>query len=78
MYRVNIEKGNMVELQRFFELVKDMARVPAVNITQPHKSSPVIKLIFLGDENSPANVDTLIRNDDGQLEPYDLNAPALC
>jgi shikimate 5-dehydrogenase len=73
---VDIEKGDTEELQRFFELVEDMNRVPAVNITQPHKSAPTIRAMFLGNENSTENVDTLIRNAEGKLAPYDLNAPA--
>ena len=73
---VDIEKNDIEELQRFFELVEGMDSVPAVNITQPHKSAPTIKAMFMGDENSSENVDTLIRNADGKLVPYDLNAPA--
>ncbi len=73
---VDIEKDDTEELQRFFELVENMDRVPAVNITQPHKSAPTIRAMFLGDENSSENVDTLIRDAEGKLAPYDLNAPA--
>ncbi|HEY6736837.1 MAG TPA: hypothetical protein VI322_03920 [Candidatus Saccharimonadia bacterium] len=73
---VNIEKNNTDELRRFFELVEDMERVPAVNITQPHKSAPVIREMFIGDANATENVDTLIRGSEGKLVPYDLNAPA--
>ena len=73
---VDIEKGDTEELQRFFELVDGMDRVPAVNITQPHKSAPTIRAMFLGDESTSENVDTLIRDAEGKLAPYDLNAPA--
>lgn len=73
---VNIPKGDMRGLRSFFEAVQTRGDVPAINITQPHKSSPVLRELYLGDENSEANVDTLIRNDDGRLEPYDLNSSA--
>jgi shikimate 5-dehydrogenase len=73
---VDIKKGDAEELQHFFELVEDMDRVPAVNITQPHKSAPTIRAMFLGGQNASENVDTLIRNAKGKLVPYDLNAPA--
>lgn len=73
---VNIVKDDSDELRRFFELVESMDNVPAVNITQPHKSAPIIREMFIGDAQATENVDTLIRNTDGKLEPYDLNAPA--
>jgi shikimate 5-dehydrogenase len=73
---VNVPKDDTQGLSDFFEAIRDDRRVPAVNITQPHKSSPVLRRIFLGDEASQDNVDTLIRTTDGELKPYDLNAPA--
>lgn len=73
---VNIPKDDLERLNDFFNAVKDNSRIAAVNITQPHKSSPVVRRIFLGDENTENNVDTLIRNDSGELQPYDLNAPS--
>ena len=73
---VNIAKDDQAGLTAFFEAVKDDPRIPAVNITQPHKSSPVLRRIFLGDETGPDNIDTLIRTPGGPLQPYDLNAPA--
>lgn len=73
---VNISKGDLEALRDFFGTVQDRQDIPAVNITQPHKSSPVLRELYLNDINSEANVDTLIRNDEGKLEPYDLNSTA--
>lgn len=73
---VNITKGDLSALRDFFNFVQDQNNIPAVNITQPHKSSPILRELYLGDANSEANVDTLIRNDEGKLEPYDLNSTA--
>lgn len=73
---VNIPKGDLDTLREFFSFVEGREDVPAVNITQPHKSSPVLRELFLNDVNSEVNVDTLIRNDHGELEPYDLNSTA--
>jgi len=73
---VNIPRGDVDALREFFEFVQDRDDVPAVNITQPHKSSPVLREIYIGDAKSDINVDTLIRNDGGELEPYDLNSTA--
>lgn len=73
---VNIAKGDLGALRDFFTFVQDRDDIPAVNITQPHKSSPVLRELYLGDADSEANVDTLIRNDESNLEPYDLNSTA--
>jgi shikimate 5-dehydrogenase len=73
---VNIPKGDLRALQTFFDAVQDREDIPAVNITQPHKSSPVLRELYLGNASSEDNVDTLIRGSDGRLEPYDLNSVA--
>lgn len=73
---VNISKDDLQGLDDFFSAVKGNTRIAAVNITQPHKSSPVVRRLFLGDENTDDNVDTLIRNESGDLRPFDLNAPS--
>lgn len=36
----------------------------------------MLRGLYLGDPNTEANVDTLIRGDNGDLEPYDLNSTA--
>ena len=73
---VNIPRGDLDTLRAFFNFVQDRPDIPAVNITQPHKSSLVLRELYLGDASSEVNVDTLIRNNEGQLEPYDLNSTA--
>lgn len=73
---VNITRDDVEGLNEFFHAVKDDDRIAAVNITQPHKSNPVVRRVFLGDENTDQNVDTLIRNESGELLPLDLNAPS--
>lgn len=73
---VNIPKDNLTALRSFFSLVQDRSDIPAVNITQPHKSSSVLRELYLGNAASEENIDTLIRNNEGQLEPYDLNSTA--
>ena len=73
---VNITGGDLDSLGDFFKSVQNRTDVPAVNITQPHKSSSVLRELYLGGTESKANVDTLIRNDEGELEPYDLNSAA--
>lgn len=73
---VNIPKDDLDALGDFFSFVQNRKDIPAVNITQPHKSSPVLRELYLGDAHSGINVDTLIRNSEGQLEPYDLNSTA--
>lgn len=73
---VNIIGGDLDSLGVFFRSVQNRTDIPAINITQPHKSSPVLRELYLGDAASEANVDTLIRNGEGDLEPYDLNSTA--
>lgn len=73
---VDIPKDDTPALRSFFGYVDSRQDIPAVNITQPHKSSPVLRELYLGDAASEANVDTLIRNKEGSLEPYDLNSEA--
>jgi shikimate 5-dehydrogenase len=73
---VNIPKDDLDALGSFFSSVQNRKDVPAVNITQPHKSSPVLRELYLSNAHSDINVDTLIRNDEGKLEPYDLNSTA--
>ena len=73
---VNIPNGDLESLRDFFGFVQDRKDILAVNITQPHKSSSILRELYLGNANSEANVDTLIRNNEGKLEPYDLNSTA--
>lgn len=73
---VNVPKDDLITLENFFNFAQNRKDIPAVNITQPHKSSPVLRELYLGDAQGDSNVDTLIRNSEGQLKPYDLNSTA--
>lgn len=73
---VNIQKDDSAALIELFSAIRDDQRVVAANITQPHKSNPILMEEFAQMENRPVNIDTLIRNQDGKLVPYDLNAPS--
>ncbi len=73
---VNIPKEDFGQLSKLIRYIMAMDRVAAVNITQPHKSSPILRKIFFGDESSTDNIDTLMRDSHGRLAPYDLNALA--
>jgi shikimate 5-dehydrogenase len=73
---VNIPKGDNDSLREFFGYVAGVDRIAAVNITQPHKSNPVVRELLLGDAQAEENIDTLIRDGEGKLKPYNLNAPA--
>jgi shikimate 5-dehydrogenase len=73
---VDILKDDHKEIRAFFNDVRDKRKIVAVNITQPHKSNPVLMEEFSIFDERPTNIDTLIRNQDGLLIPYDLNAPS--
>ena len=74
---VNIRDGDNEMLLECVTYAQDNSSVTAVNITKPHKSAPVLKSFFYGDDGSTRNIDTLIKsNADGSLHPFDLNAPA--
>jgi shikimate 5-dehydrogenase len=73
---VNIQKTDTPALRDFFDLVRNNHRVVAVNITQPHKSNPILMDEFAQLVTRPENIDTLIRDKSGRLVPFDLNAPS--
>ena len=73
---VNIGRDDTGTLREFLELVRDLHTVAAVNITQPHKSSAVLRDLFTPDGGEDTNIDTLIRGSDGTLTPLDLNSTA--
>lgn len=70
---VQIAKGDLRALGGLFKFVQNRDDVPAVNINQPHKSNPVLR-DFYGDPE--ADIDSLIRDESGQLQPYDMNSAA--
>jgi shikimate 5-dehydrogenase len=71
---LNISKNDTKSLKKFFEEADNDSKIVAVNITQPHKSNPVLMKMYL-EGNKLANIDTLIRKN-GKLLPYDLNSEA--
>ena len=72
---VNILKGDNVSIKKIYELAQNEKQIIAINQTQPHKSNPVGKQKFSG-KNVPENIDTIIKDSDENLIPYDLNAPS--
>lgn len=73
---VNIQGGDTAGLTEFFDAASADPTVAAINITQPHKSNPVLMDKFASGTGAPRNVDTLIRDEQGNLAPRDLNALA--
>jgi len=72
---VNLPKDAAEDLRAFFAIAQQREDVIAVNITQPHKSNVVLREIFQ-DQNMPANVDALVKDESGKLVPFDLNGPS--
>jgi shikimate 5-dehydrogenase len=73
---VNIDAGDTDEVRRFVTYADNTSSIAAVNITKPHKSTEALREYFFNDPHSSRNVDTLIKGEDGKLQPFDLNAPA--
>lgn len=72
---VNIEKDNYQLIEEIYNLRQKNSQIIAINQTQPHKSNPVIKKWFKG-QNIPNNVDAMIKDKKGHLQPFDLNGPS--
>ncbi len=72
---IDIEKDDYNSLRAIYEFSESAPNVVAINQTQPHKSNLVLKEYFK-DRNLPANVDAIIKDDNGNLVPYDLNGPS--
>lgn len=72
---VDIQKEDFDSLRKIYEFVEQKNNILGINQTQPHKSNPVLKEYFKGN-NLPTNVDAIIRNNSGELIPYDLNGPS--
>lgn len=70
---IDIKKNDNESLIKVWKLAKQNPKIVAINVTQPHKSSPVI-LRMLG--SSQQNVDTLVKNNSGSLRPLNLNGPS--
>jgi len=73
---VNIADGDDTGLVEFIRYADSAADIPAVNITQPHKSTPALREYFYGNPSSNENIDTLIKVGGDGLRPLDLNAPS--
>ncbi len=71
---VNIQKNDYESLKKIYSISESNKQIIAINQTQPHKSNPILKE-WLKDK-SIINVDTLIKNENGKLIPYDLNGPS--
>lgn len=71
---VNIKKDDNDSLQEIYELSESNEQILAINQTQPHKSNPVLKKWL--QNNTLVNIDTLIKDKNKKLIPYDLNGPS--
>lgn len=72
---VNIKKDDIETIRKLYELSEKNNQIIAINQTQPHKSNLVLKEWF-ANQSIPANIDSLIKNIDKELIPYNLNGPA--
>jgi shikimate 5-dehydrogenase len=72
---IDIEKEDHNSLKEIYELVEERNNIIAINQTQPHKSNPVLKEYFKN-ITLPNNVDSLIKDNQNKLIPYDLNGPS--
>jgi shikimate 5-dehydrogenase len=72
---VNIKKGDWESIKEVYTLAENEEQIVAINQTQPHKSNPVQKEWFLG-QDIPQNVDSLIKNKNNKLQCYNLNGPS--
>lgn len=68
---VNVEKENLDFIKEIYDYSESCSQIFAINQTQPHKSNAVMKERFVNDKIK--NIDSLIKNDKGRLEPYNLN-----
>lgn len=72
---VSIQKNDNASLKSVYEIAAENDNIVAINQTQPHKSNPVLKEFFKG-ENLPANVDALIKDKNKKFQLFDLNGPS--
>lgn len=72
---VSIVKDDNASLKSVYEIAGENDDIVAINQTQPHKSNPVLKEFFKG-ENLPANVDALIKDSNKKIQLFDLNGPS--
>ena len=72
---VNIKKGDWDSIREVYTITENDNRIIAINQTQPHKSNPVQKEWFAG-QDIPLNVDSLIKDNHNKLQCYNLNGPS--
>ena len=72
---VNIKKGDFDSIREVYKLAENEEQIVAINQTQPHKSNPVQKEWFSG-QDIPQNVDSLIKDKNNKLQCYNLNGPS--
>ena len=72
---VNIKKGDYDSIREVYKIAENDNRIVAINQTQPHKSNPVQKEYFIG-QDIPQNVDSLVKDESGKLKCFNLNGPA--
>ena len=72
---VNIKKGDFDSIREVYKLAENEEQIVAINQTQPHKSNPVLKEWFSG-QDIPQNVDSLIKDKNNKLQCYNLNGPS--
>src|SRR3989344_8283060 len=73
---VDIEKDDLESLREIYKIAQENNQVVAINQTQPHKSNPIVKELFQHLTNVPANIDSIVKNQNGELIPFNLNGPA--
>ncbi len=72
----NISPYNIQTLSNFFIYAQKELKIIAVNITQPHKSNPIVKACFPSTK-FPQNTDCFVRKTkNSPLIPLDLNGPS--
>ena len=71
---VNIKKDDYDSLKEIYKVSESSEQIVAINQTQPHKSNSILKELL---QNNPiVNIDTLIKDKNKKLAPYDLNGPS--
>jgi len=71
---LNIQKNDFKSLKEIYSIAESNKQIIAINQTQPHKSNRILKE-WLNDM-SITNIDTLIKNQEYKLTPYDINGPS--
>lgn len=71
---VNIKKDDYDSLKEIYKISESSEQIVAINQTQPHKSNSVLRKWL--QNSSITNIDTLIKDRNKKLAPYDLNGPS--